>query len=94
MTHSLSSQSSSALNPSSLFGLLTFNGSYFNIWHKQQDNEGGCGSDDDSHITVGTLCICFIFPGHNCLEGKDNFIYTFWNPSQNLGSTVCLVGIQ
>lgn len=64
------------------------------IYGIQQDNEGGCGSDDDSHMTVGTLCICFIFPGYNCLEGKDNFIYTFWNPSQNLGSTVCLVGIQ
>ena len=52
------------------------------------------GGDDDGHMTVDTLCICFIFPGYNCLEGKDNFIYTFWNSSQNLGSTVYLVGIQ
>ena len=48
----------------------------------------------DGHMTVDTLRICCIFPGYNCLEGKDNFIYTFWNPSQELGSTVCLVGIQ
>lgn len=40
------------------------------------------------------LCICFIFPGYNIFEGKDIFIYTFWIPSQNLDSSVCVVGIQ